>query len=273
MEKPTVYHDGPGPLIAWLRRPETIESKPWILIREALLLNDRAYEVVETDAKPFRRGVVILLWIMGIVVVAQLIGLALGLLTTPRLDILSNQVLERIMAFSWYQEQVALNPEFASTFALAYGRAWQGLRLLFGLPSTTGTVGGIVSLLLSTLGGWLIYGFLAYWVARWLSERRLDTRDFIGVMALSYAPLTLTALELVPGLTIPFTLIFLLMLITKYQAIKRTFAMGPGYTLAATIGPYIVMIILVLGLVLIALGLGLDQIPFADPILRFLRVI
>ena len=55
------------------------------LLVQALLLNGAAYGAVRNDRSPFRRGLLVLLAILGIVGLARLVGLGLGLLTAPQL--------------------------------------------------------------------------------------------------------------------------------------------------------------------------------------------
>lgn len=256
-------------LVPLVRRRYDVNNQPLPLIREALLLNERAYDVVAHDVSPMRRGFVILLIILGIVSLAQLLGLGLGVLTTPRVEVLSAAVLEQVVQFRWYQDAAAADPTFESTFATAYAAAWQAFRIAFGLPSVTGTVSGVLSMIGSTLLGWLSFGIVAHWVARWFGGEATPYQ-FYGALGLSYAPLLLLALELIPGFQIPWLLMFLLLFITKYQAIKRTYDLGPGYSLAVNIAPYVIMILVTITVVLLAAAIGLNQIPLLDQILRFL---
>lgn len=256
-------------LVPVVKRRYDIDNQPLPLIREALLLNERAYEVVAHDRSPMKRGFVILLIILGIVSLAQLIGLGLGQLTTPRVDLLSDRVLEQVVELGWYQNAVAADPAFESNFATAYTAAWQAFRIAFGLPSVTGTVTSVLSLISSTLMGWLLFGIVAHWVARWFGGQATPYQ-FYGALGLSYAPLMLLVLELIPGFQLPFALLFLLLFITKYQAIKRTYDLAPGYSLAVSIAPYVIMIILIVTVVLFGAAIGLNQIPLLDQILRFL---
>lgn len=53
------------------------------LLGQALLLNGAAYTTVHDDRTPFRRGFLALLLVLGLVALARLIGLGLGLLAAP----------------------------------------------------------------------------------------------------------------------------------------------------------------------------------------------
>lgn len=245
------------------------EDKPLVLSREALLLNPRAFDLVKAHTDPLRRGLTILGLILIILVAARGVGALLGYLTTPRFDILEAQVLERVVELDWYAEQVALNPQFDAQFELAYESAWQLIRALGGYPSPAGTLTSIVSAILSLLLSWLTYGAVAHLFARWFGGTA-SLRQFLGPLALSYAPLLLRALEFIPGLAIATTLVFLLMLVTKFIAVRRTYKLGPGYSLVVVIAPYLVAIVVGAILAAIGIGIGLDQVPYLDPILDFL---
>jgi hypothetical protein len=49
------------------------------------------------------------------------------------------------------------------------------------------------------------------------------------------------------------------------------FQLGPGGGLAAVLLPYLLGLILLIGLLIFAAALGLNQIPYVDEILRTLR--
>lgn len=256
----------------WLMKGRAVNSdNVAALAREALLLNENAYEIVRDGERPGRRGLVIIGWIIAMVAVSLLIGYVLGLLTTPRFDLLSSELLNRIVASNWYAGQSAANPQFGTQFNAAYVAVWELLRLVGGYPSVTGMVSSALGFAGATFFGWLTMGMVTHLVARWLGgEAKL--RQFLGVLALAYAPLLLRVLEIIPGLTIPATLIFLLLIVTRFQAIKRTYRLSPGYALAALAGAYLLLLLIVAVAGLLIIAFGLNQIPYLDPILRFLRL-
>lgn len=243
-------------------------DKPLTLSREALLLNPRAFDVVRAAADPFRRGFVILGIIWLVVAVSRAVQLLLGFLTLPRLDVLATQVLERISALDWYAAEVAADPAFAQRFNAAYDAAWQLVRIVGGFPSATGIGTSILTLTLSLFGGWLAYGAVAHLFARWFGGQA-TYREFLGPLALAYAPMLLLALRFLPGFSLATTLVFLFMLATKYLAIRRTYALSPGYSLVVLLVPYLVGIIVIAILTALGVGLGLGEIPYLDPIVRF----
>lgn len=244
------------------------DDRPPILVREALLLNYRAFDKVKAAKDPLRRGLTILGLILLLLLVARGLQLLLGYLTTPRFDVLSADILDQVTGLNWYTEQATANPAFAQQFALAYEAVWQLIRVVGGFPSALGTIVALVSTAGSLLLGWLLYGSLAHVLARWFGGNA-PLKQFLGPLALSYAPMLLFGLAFIPGLEIGGTLVFLYMLTTKFIAIRRTYLLSPGYSLAVLLAPYAFGIALVAILVALSIGVGLGQIPYLDPILNF----
>lgn len=244
------------------------DDKPLTLSREAILLNYRAFDTVKAHPKPMRRG----LTILGIIIIALILfrglELLLGYLTTPRFDIVSTNVLDRVTALDWYVAQSGANPEFANTFNLAYDSVWQLIRIVGGYPSPVGTAVSLVWTIITLLLSWLLYGAVAHLFARWFGGKA-GYKEFLGPLALSYAPLLLLGLEFLPGFALTALLVPLMMLITKYLAVRETYALSEGYSAVVVLAPFVVGIALVSVLAILGIGLGLGQIPFLDPILRF----
>lgn len=242
-------------------------DSPLALSREAILLNYRAFDTVKAHDNPLRRGLTILGTIVGVLLVARLIQLGLGFLTTPRFDILSTQILERVTQLPWYLERAAANPDFAQQFTLAYDSLWQMIRIAGGYPSPVGTISSVLGMIASLMLGWLSYGAIAHLFARWFgAQAELD--EFLGPLALSYAPMLLVALEFIPGFGMARSLIFGLMLVTKFIAIRRTYLLSPGYSLAVVVAPFVVGVVAVTIIAALGIGFGLGQVPYLNPIFQ-----
>lgn len=268
---PNPLAEGPAQVAA-LEWNATLErDEPWRLAWRALLLDQRAFNTVVNSLGPLKKGFAVLLTILGIVLVARLIGWGLDYLTSPRLDSLQALVESFITGLPWYRTQVQQSPQFAVQFAQSYGLSWEAVRAALGIPTPTNQGIGIGALILNTLLVWLGYGTLAHWFARWLGGQG-TWQETLGALALSYAPLLLLVVTAVPGAGAPLLLLFLLMLAGKHQAIKSAHHLAPGYTLAAVLLPYVAAVVLLLGLVLFGGALGLEQIPYIDTGIRALNV-
>ena len=118
--------------------------------------------------------------------------------------------------------------------------------LCLGIPTPTNQGIGIGALVLDTLLAWFVFGTVAHWLARWFGGAG-TWKQTLGAMALSYAPLLLLVVEAVPGASVPLTLLFLAMLVGKYQAIKSAHGLTPGYTLASVLLPYLIGVVAAAG--------------------------
>lgn len=256
----------------------SLESSDWqqrgplALARDALLLREDAFAAVRLHPSPFARGALILVVILAIVAVARLIGLALGLATAPQVGQIEQALANNLTSLGWYQNQVAQNPEFADQFARGYELIWQGIRLALGVPVPTVTFAGIVGLVVSTFIVWLLYGGIAHLMAKWLGGKA-SWGQFMGPLALMYAPLLLTVVELVPGAQVPTLLLFLAQLVLAYLAVKTTYGLSVGANLAIILAPYVILLLLVVILGALGIGYGLGQIPIIDTVTRALRII
>ena len=250
--------------------PPPTQGSPLRLAWRALLLDEHAYTVVAVHDKPLRQGFWALLWVLGIVLVARLVGLGTNWLTSPQLGHIQALIQEFIVGLPWYAEQVRQTPGFAAQFAQNYFLGWEGLDALLGIQTPTSTAVWVGVTLVDTLLAWLGYSLVAHAAARWLGGGGRWTQT-MGAVALSYAPLLLVTIEVVPGATLPLGLLFLLMLVSKYQALKAVHGMTPGYTLAATLLPYLIALLLLLAVTLFGAAYGLEQVPYVNQAIETMR--
>ena len=242
-----------------------VESPPGMLrlLWRALLLGSSPYAIVRDSARPGRRGFGLLLAIIGLVVLAQVIGYGLGWLTAPRLGSLQSLSYDTITSLAWYADQVRLDPAFATQFAQGHLAAWEGLRVLLGYPTITATSLSVTGLIVATLLNWLIFGLLAHAFARWFGgSARLG--QTLGVLGLAYAPLLLGVIAVVPGAVAPVGLIFALLLATKFLALQTAHRLGSVQTLAVTLAPYLTVAVVLILLLLFGSAYELEQIPYIN---------
>ncbi|MCB0085214.1 MAG: YIP1 family protein, partial [Caldilineaceae bacterium] len=109
----------------------------------------------------------------------------------------------------------------------------QGIRFAAGYPTWSTTVAVVALAIVGTYINWLVYGTLAHWTARWFGGQATLGR-FLGPLALAYSPLLLAMILMIPGATIGMPLLFLALLTSKYVAVKTTYGLTPGRSLAAT---------------------------------------
>jgi hypothetical protein len=241
------------------------------LAGQALLLDDRAYATVYDAKYPLRRGFTILLVILLTVGVALAIGLALDIVVTPRLDLVETAVFETLTETTWYQETSTQSPDFATSFKQLYTVAWQIAYMVGQAPSWLGTLTGFLVTLIVSLLSWFIYGSLAYGIGRWLGGQG-NYQQFMGTLALAYAPKLLLVAMVIPGMTLGGIVAWWLLL-TKYQAVKHTYNLSWERNLAVVLLPYLIIGLTLFGLLLFTAAYGLSQVPGLDTAVRFLSFI
>ena len=237
------------------------------LLGRTLLLGSEPYAVVRDGEKPGRRGFAIILVIIGLVIIAQLIGYWLGALTAPRLDSLQSLLYNAVVDLPWYSEQVQLDPTFATQFQQGYLVGWEALRIVLGYPTVTATGATIAAVVLLTLLNWFVFAVLAHWLARWYGSRA-HFGQTLGVLALAYAPLLLRTVEIVPGAVAPTALIFALMLATKFLALKTVHGLGSVATLFVLLAPYLIVLVVLAVALLNGGAFGLAQNPTINQALQ-----
>ena len=237
------------------------------LLGRALLFSTEPYATVRDGDHPGRRGFVIVLVVVAIVALAQLIAYWLGWLTAPRLDSLQGLLYSTVTGWPWYAQQVKQDPTFATQFQQGYMAGWEALRILLGYPTLTATISVDVSLIVTTFGNWFLFSLLAHWTARWFgSQARFG--QTLGTVALAYAPLLLLVIQIVPGATVPLSLLFLLLLATKYLALKSTHGLGTPQTLFVLAAPYLIVALVVVLVALYGGAYGLEQIPYVNDAIK-----
>ncbi|MFN2107924.1 MAG: hypothetical protein ACK2UJ_23830 [Candidatus Promineifilaceae bacterium] len=232
-------------------------------------LDQRAFNAVNHDWRPLRRGLTVLAAAVAIAAISRLLGTGLGILTSPRIDVLQEQILNALSGTTYFATLAAQSPDFAAQFEAGYAALWELIRLLGGYPSYAGLGGALIGLLF-TFGSWITYATLAFMVGRWLGADASYGRT-LGVFALAYTPVMLTVIKAVPGAYVASSLIFLLILVAKFLAAREVFELGPGGGLAAILLPYLMGLILLIGLLIFAAALGLNQVPYLDDVLRTLQ--
>jgi hypothetical protein len=244
-------------------------ANPAMLAWRSIWLDERAYHVVNRDEEPLKRGFFALAVALAIAAVARLVGVGLGILTSPQIGVIQDQLYSAFTGTGFYTSLVERSPEFAAQFNTTYVALWDLIRLLGGYPSYVG-LGSSLIFLLFILLSWLIYTSLVFLVGRWFGADVSYGRT-LGVFALAYTPVLLTVITAVPGAAVAWSLIFLLIVVAKFLAARELFGLAPAGSLAAIFLPYLIGLILLMGLLIFAAALGLNQIPYLDELLRTIR--
>ena len=197
------------------------------------------------------------------------IGLALDVVVTPRLDLVQKAIFEALTETTWYQETSTQSPDFATSFNRSYSVAWQIAYAVGQAPSWLGTLTGFLLTLIVSLLSWFVYGSLAYGIGRWLGGQG-NYQQFMGTLALAYAPKLLLVAMVLPGMTFLGGIVALWLLLTKYQAVKHTYNLSWQRNLAAVVIPHLIIGLTLFGLLLLIVAIVLSQVPGLDAAIRFL---
>lgn len=249
---------------------EMSAAEPLKLAWRATWLDQRAFHAVNLDSEPFKRGSLALLVALVIAAVSRLIGIGLGILTAPRIEVIQDQVYGAIAGTEYFASLVQQTPDFLQQFNAAYAGIWDLVRLAGGYPSYAGLGSSLITLLL-VLASWLLFTPLTYLVAYWMGSSPGVGRA-LGIFALAYTPVMLTVVEIIPGAFVAWSLIFMLILIAKFLAAREVYKLGTGASLAVIFLPYLIGIIVIFNLLIFGAALGLNQIPYLDEILRTIRL-
>jgi hypothetical protein len=257
----------------FLQNPQPpLNDAPLSLIRQGLFFNEDAYRRLRDHAAPMGRGALVLLITVLIAGIAQGIGLAMDILTSPRIDIIQETIYDSITSMGWFMAQAQASPDFLTQFNQAYASVWEGIRIFGGYPSWSSTLAIVGTVIIGTFFNWIVYGFVAHWTARWFGGAGSYAQT-MGTLALSYAPLVLTVVLLVPGAQVAAPFLFLLLFAAKFMAIRTAHGLNPASSLAIAAIPYVLLVVLLAALAIFGAAYGIGSIPFIDPIIRSLQTL
>ena len=212
------------------------------LIWEALFLSNSPYAKVREDPSPALRGLAFLLLIALSVALLGLVGTTLEWATTPELGEIQAIVLEGIQEMDWYQD-LQREPDFREQFQRWYDMGWRIFPYVFDAPSIPRAALRIILLPLRLVLVWLAYGLLAHLVARMLGGEG-NLGQTMGCTALALAPQLLSIATLVPYLVVG-GVVTTWTLLCRYVALKTCHRLSWDRTLAATVLPTVVFVVII----------------------------
>jgi hypothetical protein len=205
------------------------------LVWEALLLAERPYGEIREQPNPVLRGLVIVVLIGLAVPLLSLVGTTLEWATTPNMGAVQDVVLEGLQEMSWYQD-LQHEPQFRQQFQRWYDVGWRVFPWLFGAPNPAGAALMIIILPLRLTFTWLLYGLVAYLIARLLGGQG-GLGQTLGCTALAIAPQALNVVAFLPYVVVG-GVVGTWMLICRYVALKTCHRLSWERTLATTLLPY-----------------------------------
>jgi hypothetical protein len=222
---------------------------------DALLLRDSAYREMRDSPTPFARGLTFIVMVALIVAVVSIVGAILFRLTAPDFGAVQDTVWQEMVRMPWVQTIPTTDrADVIQQIRRSYDLGWQIARLF--IPSITNALINVILNPIALVVGWLLYGFLAFLSARVLGGKgRLD--QTYGTTALAVAPRMLGVVHVLPNVDTAGLGIWAL--ICNYLAIKNTHDLSPWRSFWATIIPFILLFLFIIGLAI----LGVTVASFA----------
>lgn len=218
---------------------------------DALLLRDKAYRSIGESPTPFTRGLVFVVSVGLIVALVSVIGAILVQATSPNLGAIQDAVWEGMQAMPWV-EQIPSDQrgEVMQAVRRSYDIGWQIARMF--VPSIRNALVNVILNPIAMVVGWLVYGLLAFLSARALGGRgRLD--QTYGATALAAAPRLLGVVNVLPYVETAGLGVWAL--ICNYLAIKNTHDLSPWRSFWATVIPFILLFLFVIGLAILGISI------------------
>jgi hypothetical protein len=214
---------------------------------KAMMLQEQVYPPYLEKDHPFRFGCGTLALLLAPAAIALGIGVALNLLTLPRMDLLQQQFFTLITQSGVYQSLAGQYQSFGSFFNFLYSLSWLTIRLSGAYPYPASILLTPISFITGVLFTWWLFAVLLQMVAGWLGGKTKKGALY-GPMVFAFAPQLLNGLGIIPGLTVPVSLMVAWTLAITYQIIRATF----GFTWGRTV--MTILLTLIMHIVLIALA-------------------
>jgi hypothetical protein len=212
----------------------------------ALMLQDDLYGPYLDKERPFRFGCGTLALLLLPAAIALGIGVILDLATLPRVDLLQEQLSTIITQSALYQSLAGQYPTVTVLVELFLSIAWLFLRFSGIYPYPASIILTPISFITGVLFTWWLYTVLLQMVAGWLGGKTKKGALY-APMVFAFSPQLLNALGLIPGLTIPLSLMTAWTFAISFQIIRSTYGFAWGraaMTIFLTLVMHVVLIAL-----------------------------
>jgi hypothetical protein len=214
---------------------------------KSLMLQGDFYPSYLEKEKPFRFGCGTLALMLLPAAIALGIGVALNLLTLPRLDLIHAQLQTLISQSAIYQSLASQYQNFAATFQFLSNLIWWTLRSTGVYPYPVSIITTPISFIVGILFTWWLFAVLLQMVAGWLGGK-VKKGAMYGSMVFAFSPQLLNVLAIIPGFTVPASLLVAWTLAITYQIIRSVYGFSWGRSVMT------ILLTLVMHLVLVALA-------------------
>ena len=203
----------------------------------ALLFKEDAYEDMRAADNPVVKGLLLIVVVGVAIAIFAFIGDVLEWATTPNLGEIKDTVYYYMTQMPWWN-MAAQEPMFEQMFNQWYDMGWS--IAMMTTPSVGGALANIILIPLALIIRWLIYGLVAYLLARWLGGTA-DLSQTLGVLALAVAPQVLTALTVIPYVQMG-NIVAVWGILCAYVGLKTAHKLSWDRAMWATLLPFILVI-------------------------------
>jgi hypothetical protein len=211
------------------------------LVFRALFLDSEAFDELRDDDNPFVEGLFLLVLIGLITAALALVGQVVAWGSVPHTDAIREVVLNALRQQAWWPA-IGSNPQMLAVFQQIWDLGWRVLPSLFGAPDPARAVLNLLVWPIWLVLSWLTYTLLAHGFALWMGGRG-SLRGSLGAASLSFTPFLLHGLSIVPFLVFGGVL-NTWQLLLRYKAVRSAHALPWGRSLAATLLPYLVYLVI-----------------------------
>ncbi|MBU0492178.1 MAG: YIP1 family protein [Chloroflexi bacterium] len=186
----------------------------------ALFLRPDAYARMRETKKALLTGLILIIVLALLISVLALVGDVVEVATGPDLGAIKDVVWRGMVTSSWWRQ---IPPEGRQQAQQMYDLGWQLFPQMFGAPQPVNKAVDLIARPLIWLADWLIYGLIAFALAKFVFKGEGKLPIFLGVLALAAMPQVFELLQILPAVEIDGLLITLWSLCCAYLAIKVSF--------------------------------------------------
>jgi len=231
----------------------------------ALFLREDAYVRMREMNRALLIGLVLIVVLALVISVLALVGDVVAVAVGPDMDAIKDAVWEGMVIMPWYSE---LPRDVRYQIQQQYDMGWQISPLLFGAPNPLSKFFDLVVRPLVYLADWLIFGIIAFLLAKFVFKGKGQFTAFLGTLALAVAPQTLHLVLLIPSAEVDGLLVNVWSLCCAYLAIKVSFELPVAKAFWTTLVTWLLSLIPFLlvsgffGLIVGGVQMALSGLPF-----------
>jgi hypothetical protein len=210
----------------------------------SLMLQEDVYAPYLEKDRPFRFGCGTLAFLLLPAALAVGIGVALDLATLPRVDMLQEQISAAITQSAAYQSLTSQYPTLTVLINLLLSMTWFFIRWTGIYPYPASIILTPISFLTGVLFTWWLFTVLLQMVAGWLGGKARKGALY-APMVFAFAPQLLYAFGILPGLTVPVSLVSAWTLAISYQILRAVYGFSWGRTVMTIVLTLVMHVVLI----------------------------